>query len=145
MGINERAGRKIVTTKWNDTNIDFRTIGVIFVLEDGSFLYGKIDKEILDKDDKIGHNDIFEQCVEMMNITALAKCNHQMEYAHGLASDEINIVNIQIIPNGEIICALNKNSTDEQLEKLYFFVDYLSDNNTFSADILYDNKIKIYI
>ncbi len=78
----------------------------------------------------------------MMNITALANCNHQMEYAHGLASDEINIVNIQIIPNGEIICALNKNSTDEQLEKLYFFVDYLSDNNTFSADILYDNKIK---
>lgn len=147
MGINERAGRKIVTTKWNDTNIDFRTIGVIFILEDGSFLYGKIDKEILDKeildkDDKIGHNDIFEQCVEMMNITALANCNHPMEYAHGLASDEINIVNIQIIPNGEIICALNKNSTDEQLEKLYFFVDYLSDNNTFSADILYDNKIK---
>ena len=31
MGINERAGRKIVTTKWNDTNIDFRTIGVIFI------------------------------------------------------------------------------------------------------------------
>ena len=142
MGINERAGRKIVTTKWNDTNIDFRTIGVIFILEDGSFLYGKIDKEILDKDDKIGHNDIFEQCVEMMNITALANCNHQMEYAHGLASDEINIVNIQIIPNGEIICALNKNSTDEQLEKLYFFVDYLSDNNTFSADILYGNKVE---
>ena len=142
MGINERAGRKIVTTKWNDTNIDFRTIGVIFILEDGSFLYGKIDKEILDQDDELGHNDIFEQCVEMMNITALANCNHQMEYAHGLASDEINIVNIQIIPNGEIICALNKNSTDEQLEKLYFFVDYLSDNNTFSADILYDNKIK---
>ena len=119
MGINERARRKIVTTKWNDTNIDFRTIGVIFILEDGSFLYGKIDKEILDKDDKIGHNDIFEQCVEMMNITALANCNHQMEYAHGLASDEINIVNVQIIPNWEIICALNKNSTDEQLEKLY--------------------------
>lgn len=142
MGINERAGRKIVTTKWNDTNIDFRTIGVIFILEDGSFLYGKIDKEILDQDDKIGHNDIYEQCVEMMNITALANCNHPMEYAHGLASDEINIVNIQIIPNGEIISALNKNSTDEQLEKLYFFVDYLSDNNTFSADILYDNKIK---
>ena len=78
----------------------------------------------------------------MMNITALANCNHPMEYAHGLASDEINIVNIQIIPNGEIISALNKNSTDEQLEKLYFFVDYLSDNNTFSSDILYDNKIK---
>ena len=141
MGINERAGRKIVTTKWNDTNIDFRTIGVIFILEDGSFLYGKIDKEILDKDDKIGHNDIFEQCVEMMNITALANCKHPIEYARGLASDEINIVNIQIIPKGEIICSLNKNSTDEQLEKLYFFVDYLS-NNTFSADILYDNKIK---
>ena len=141
MGINERAGRKIVTTKWNDTNIDFRTIGVIFVLEDGSFLYGKIDKEILDKDDKIGHNDIFEQCVEMMGITALANCKHPIEYARGLASDEINIVNIQIIPKGEIICSLNKNSTDEQLEKLYFFVDYLS-NNTFSADILYDNKIK---
>lgn len=142
MGINERAGRKIVTTKWNDTNIDFRTIGVIFILEDGSFLYGKIDKEILDQDDELSHNDIYEQCVEMMNITALANCNHPMEYAHGLASDEINIVNIQIIPNGEIISALNKNSTDEQLEKLYFFVDYLSDNNTFSADILYDNKIK---
>ncbi len=59
MGINERARRKIVTTKWNDTNIDFRTIGVIFILEDGSFLYGKIDKEILDQDDELGHNDIF--------------------------------------------------------------------------------------
>ena len=141
MAINERAGREIVTTKWNDTDIDLKTIGVIFILEDGRFLYGKIEKKIKDEDDELGHNDIFEECVELMGITALLKCAHQTEYAWGLASDEINIVNIQVISNGEIICALNKNSTDEQLEKLYFFVDYLSDNNTFSADILYGNKI----
>ena len=133
---------EIVLTKWNDTNIDPNVLGVIFIMEDGSYLYGKINKEKQDWKKRIGHLDIFEKCVEMMNITALANCNHPMEYAHGLASDEINIVNIQIIPNGEIICALNKNSTDDQLEKLYFFVDYLSDNNTFSADILYGNKVE---
>ena len=142
MAINERAGREIVTTKWNDTDIDLKTIGVIFILEDGRFLYGKIEKKIKDEDDKLGHNDIFEECVELMGITALLKCTHQTEYAWGLASDEINIVNIQVISNGEIICALNKNSTDEQLERLYFFVDYLSHNNTFSADILYGNKVE---
>ena len=40
--------------------------------------------------------------------------------------DDNNIITMQIAPEIDIVCVLNLKRTDEQLEKLYYFVDFFS-------------------
>lgn len=126
-----------VLTKWNDSNIDPNATSIIFIMEDGSYLYGKINKEMQNWKNRIGHLDIFEKCVDEIGIS-IPGCDNQMDYAWGLASDDNNIITMQIAPKIDIICILNVKSTDEQLEKLYYFVDFFSKTNLFNADVIYN-------
>ena len=128
---------EIVLTKWNDTNIDPNVLSVIFIMEDGSYLYGKINKEKQDWKKRIGHLDIFEKCVGEIGIS-IPGCDNQMDYAWELASDDNNIITMQIAPEIDIVCVLNIKRTDEQLEKLYYFVDFFSKTNLFNADVIYN-------
>lgn len=133
-----------VLTKWNDSNIDPNETSIIFIMEDGSYLYGKINKEMQNWKNRIGHLDIFEKCVNEMGIS-LPRHDDQMDYAWGLASDDNNIITMQIAPEIDIVCVLNIKRTDEQLEKLYYFVDFFSKTNLFNADVIYGNEhISVY-
>ena len=131
--------KKIIMT-WDDMNFNPKEIGIIFITTDGHILYGKINPIFQDYRYRLGHIDIFEACVNELGIE-LSSCLDQMEYAWNLASDDTNIISMQIITPKDLLIVMNINSTDEQLSLLSSITDYFNENNyLFTADICHGNE-----
>ena len=132
---------KGIITEWDSKDFDPDSIGVILITEDGHFIYGKEDKSIEDIEYRIDHKTIFEACLNKLGIDLL--CYDQMDYAYNLASDQRNIINLQIVPSSQVLIVMNLNSTNQQLEVLDTILKYFADYKYgFTADICYGNARK---
>ena len=135
---------KGIITEWDSKDFDPDSIGIILITEDGHFIYGKEDKNVKDNKYIIRHSDIFDACLRKLGISLL--CYDQMDYAYSLASDQRNIVSLQIVPidsMSQVLIVMNLNSTNQQLEVLDTILKYFADYKYgFTADICYGNARK---
>lgn len=135
---------KGIITEWDSQSFDTDYIGVILITEDGQYIYGKEDKNFEGDKSRIDHEDIFKACISELGISLL--CHDQMDYAYSLASDERNIVSLQIIPIDSmehVVIVMNLNSTNQQLDVLYKILRYFASYNYgFTGDICYGNARK---
>ena len=136
---------KGIITDWDPQSFDTDSIGVILITEDGQYIYGKEDKNFEDNKYRIGHLDIFDACLSKLGIR-LPFFDNAMYYVYSLASDERNIVSLQIIPIDSmehVVIGMNLNSTSLQLDVLYKILRYFASYNFgFTGDICYGNARK---
>ena len=138
---------KGIITERNSQSFDTDSIGVILITEDGQYIYGKKDKNFDDDKGSIRHLDIFAACLSELEIGLCF--DDAMDYVYALASDERNIVSLQIITVDsieQVVIGMNLNSTSPQLDVLYNILRYFADYNFgFTGDICYGNdKETIY-
>ena len=134
---------------YNTLDFNPNEIGVILIAEDGSFLYGKVNKKYQnDYKNRIKHENIFGECSKDLGIE-LSSSFDNMKCAWYLAKER-NIVNLQIIPvknsSSVIVIVMDTNRTNEQEQSLNFITAYFAEKKClFNADVFNcDGKISIY-